>query len=137
MRRSLDYEMASVQRKNSAGSSHISSSTAKSDERGIGNEKPLLPTKHTCDSHLNPLATLKDYKSSKSEPMSSQMQPNLPSSTSSMLLSSRQEGHQSMENDLEPSEDEVQPAEDYTQSPGYMADEDFHPNVPKKKRKVQ
>ncbi|KAJ1423839.1 Tesmin/TSO1-like CXC domain [Sesbania bispinosa] len=144
-RRSLDFEMASVQRKNTGDSSNINSSAARSDERDVGNMK------HTGDPrkcvlpriglHLNALATLKYYKSIKSEMVSSERQPNLPSSTS-LHLPANQEHHlssvpPSMERDLEPSKNEVQPMENCTQSSVYMAGEDFHQNSPKKKRKAQ
>ncbi|RDX77046.1 Protein tesmin/TSO1-like CXC 2, partial [Mucuna pruriens] len=148
-RRCLDFEMASVQRKNSDDNSNTNSSTAKSDERNVGNEKEQLPTKHSGDSrrcvlpgiglHLNALAALKDCTNIKIEKLSSGRQPNLPSSPSSLQLSARQE-HQlslvpaSVERDLGPSENEVQPGEDCTQSLVPMAGEDFQQNSPKKKR---
>ncbi|TKY51184.1 tesmin/TSO CXC 2 [Spatholobus suberectus] len=150
-RRCLDFEIANVQRKNSDDNSNTNSSTAKSDERNVGNEKQLLPTKHIGDSrrcvlpgiglHLNALANLKDCKNIKIEKLSSGRQPNLPSSPSSLQLSASQE-HQlllvpaSAERDLEPSENEVQPGEDCTQSLVHMAGEDLQQNSPKKKRKV-
>lgn len=151
-RRCLDFEMASVQRKNSDDNSNTNSSTVKSDERNVDNEKQLLPTKHGGDSrrcvlpgiglHLNALATLKDCKNIKIEKLSSGRQPNLPSSSKSMQLSANQEYQQalvpaSVERDLEPSENEVQPGEDCTQSLVHMAGEDFQQNSPKKKRQVQ
>ncbi|KAG5075097.1 hypothetical protein JHK84_056328 [Glycine max] len=153
-RRCLDFEMASVQRRNPADNSNTNSSTAKSEERNVSNEKQLLPTKHSGDSrrcvlpgiglHLNALASLKDCKNIKIDTLSSGRQPNLPSSPSSVQLSPSQE-HQlslvpaSVERDLEPLENEVQPGEDCTQSLVLvqMAGEDFQQNSPKKKRQLE
>ncbi|XP_020210103.1 protein tesmin/TSO1-like CXC 3 isoform X2 [Cajanus cajan] len=148
-RRCLDFEMASVQRKNSDDNSNTNSSTVKSDVRNVGNEKQLLPTKHSGDSrrcvlpgiglHLNALATFNDCKNIKIENLSSGRQPNL-SSSSSLQLSASQE-HQlslvamSVEGDLEPSENEVQPGEDCAQSLVHVEGEDIQQNSPKKKRR--
>ncbi|RZB88958.1 Protein tesmin/TSO1-like CXC 2 isoform B [Glycine soja] len=136
-RRCLDFEMAIVQWKNPADNSNTNSSTAISDEGNVGNEKQLLPTKHSGDSrrcvlpgiglHLNALASLKDCKNVKIENLSSGRQPNLHCSPSSVQLSASQELQLSLvpassEIDLVPSENEVQPGEDFQQ------------NSPKKKR---
>lgn len=138
-----------MQRNNSGDNSNISSSTAKSDERNVGKEKPPLPGKCTRDSwrralpgiglHLNALGTLKGYTSIKNEPMSPGRIIKLPSCISSFNLSASQEHHQSLvpaslERDLEPSENEVQPSEDCAQLSVYKAGEDSHQNSPKKKR---
>ena len=147
-RRCLDFEMANVRRNNSDDNPNTSSSIAKSDEN-IGNEKQMLATKHSGDSrrcflpgiglHLNALATLKDHGGLKNEMLSSGREPNLPSSTSSLLPSTSQEYHlllvpASSERDMDPSENEVQPVEDCSQSSAHIAGEDFHQNSPKKKR---
>lgn len=151
-RRCLDFEMASVQRKNLDGKSNTNSSAEKSDEMDVSKGKQLLPMKHSGDSrkcvlpgiglHLNALATLNDCKNIKIEKLLSGRQPNMPSSSSSLQLSASQE-HQlslvpaSVEKELEPSENEVQPGEDCTQPLVHMAGEDFQQNSPKKKRQVE
>ncbi|KAL9317471.1 hypothetical protein ACSQ67_013988 [Phaseolus vulgaris] len=150
-RRCLDFEMASVQRKNLDGKSHTNSSTEKSDEMDVSKGKQVLPIKHSGDSrkcvlpgiglHLNALATLNDCKNIKIEKLLAGRQPNMPSSSSSVQLSASQE-HQlalvpaSVEKDLEPSENEVQPGEDCTQPLLLMAGEDFQQNSPKRKRQI-
>lgn len=150
-RRCLDFEMASVQRKNLDGKSNTNSSTEKSDEMDVSKGKQLVPIKHSGDSrkcvlpgiglHLNALASLNDCKNIKIETLISGRQTNLPSSSSSLQLSASQD-HQlslvpiSVEKDLEPSENEVQPGEDCTQPLVHMAGEDLQQNSPKKKRQV-
>ncbi|KAL2324427.1 hypothetical protein Fmac_023485 [Flemingia macrophylla] len=149
-RRCLDFEMASVQRKNSEDNSNTNSSTVNSDASNVDNEKQLLPTKQSGDSrrcvlpgiglHLNALATFNDCKNIKIEKLSSGRQPNLPSS-SSLQLSASQE-HQlslvpvSVERDLETTGNEVQPGEDCSQSLVHLPGEDLQQNSPKKKRQL-
>ncbi|KAJ1384364.1 Tesmin/TSO1-like CXC domain [Sesbania bispinosa] len=116
-RRCLDFEMASVRRKNSDDNSNTGSSTPQPEVRNAANEKQLLPAKRNGNSQ------------------------SLPSSTTSLQLSTSQE-HQhlalvsvSSERELDPSENGVQPGEDCSQASAYMAGEDFNPNSPKKKRR--
>ncbi|XP_047167511.1 protein tesmin/TSO1-like CXC 3 [Vigna umbellata] len=138
-RRCLDFEMASVQRKNLDGKSNTNSSAEKSDEMDVSKGKQLLPIKHSGDSrkcvlpgiglHLNALASLNDCKNIKIETLLSGRQPNLPSSSSSLQLSASQD-HQlslvptSVEKDMEQSDNEVQPGEDCTQPLVHMPGED-------------
>ncbi|XP_027361304.1 protein tesmin/TSO1-like CXC 2 [Abrus precatorius] len=146
-RRCLDFEMASVRRKNSDDNSNTSSGVLQSDERNVGNEKQQLPAKRNGNFqrgilrgiglHLNALAALKDYNGIQNEKSSSGTQLNLPSS--SLQISTSQDDQQlalvpvSSERELDPSDNGVQPAEDCYQA--YMAGEDFNQSSPKKKRR--
>lgn len=151
-RRCLDFEMASVRRKNSDDNSNTGSGTSQSEVTNAANEKQLLPTKRNANSqrcslpgiglHLNSLATLKDYKGIKNEKLSSGRQLSLPSSSSMQLSTSQEHQHLSVvsvssERELDPSDNGVQPAEDCSQASAFMAAEDFNQNSPKKKRQMQ
>lgn len=146
-RRCLDFEMASVRRKNSDDNSKPGSSASQTDEENVANEKKLLPAKRNANSqrcilpgiglHLNALAAFKDNKGIQNENFSS-AKITLPSSSSSLL----EHQHLSLvpvssERQLDPSDNGIQPAEDCSQAAAYMAGEDFNPNSPKKKRQVQ
>ncbi|OIV94989.1 hypothetical protein TanjilG_22186 [Lupinus angustifolius] len=144
-RRCLDFEMASVRRKNSDYNSNTSSSTLHSDGRNVADDNQLVHTKHHSDSrkcilpgiglHLNALATLKDHNGIKTERLSSGRQLSLICSTSSLKISTSQEHHHlalgdvSSEREIDLSNNGVQPDEDCR--------EDLNQNSPKKKRQVQ
>lgn len=150
-RRCLDFEMASVRRKNSDDNSKTGSSTTQSEVSNAANEKQLLPTKRNADSqrcilpgiglHLNALATLKDHKGLQNEKLTSGRQLSLSNSTSLLLSTCHEHQHLSVlsvsissERELDPSDNGVQPTEDCSQASAYMAGEDFNQNSPKKKR---
>ncbi|KAK7308040.1 hypothetical protein VNO77_41631 [Canavalia gladiata] len=149
-RRCLDFEMASVRRKNSDDNSNTDSSTSQSDERNVADEKQLLPTKRNGNLqrgilpgiglHLNALAALKDCKGIQNEKLSSGRQLSLPGSTSLQICTSQEHQHLALvpvssERELDPPDNGVQPAEDCPQPLAYMTAEDFNPNSPKKKRR--
>ncbi|XP_004511373.1 protein tesmin/TSO1-like CXC 2 [Cicer arietinum] len=151
-RRCLDFEMASVRRKNSDDNSKTGSSTTQSEVSNAANEKQLLPTKRNADSqrcilpgiglHLNALATLKDHKGLQNEKLTSGRQLSLSNSTSLLLSTCHEHQHLSVlsvsissERELDPSDNGVQPTEDCSQASAYMAGEDFNQNSPKKKRR--
>ncbi|KAI4317881.1 hypothetical protein L6164_025712 [Bauhinia variegata] len=153
-RRCLDFEMAAARRKNSDDGSNTGSSTSQSEERYAANNKQLLPTKRSGDSqrcilpgigfHLNALATLKDCKSVKTENLSSGRRFSLPSSASSLQLSTGQERpplssiSACAERGLDapdPNNGVLQPAEDSSEVSAYVVNDDFNQNSPKKKRR--
>lgn len=149
-RRCLDFEMAGMRRKNTNNGFNNSSSTVQSDDRDSANDSQLLPAKRNGDSqrcilpgiglHLNALATLKDYRSTKNENMSSGRQLSLPGPASVLQHSANQEQQQSMsasaERDLDPQENGVQSAEDNSRALVCVGGEDFNHNSPRKKKLV-
>ncbi|OIW11160.1 hypothetical protein TanjilG_22967 [Lupinus angustifolius] len=151
-RRCLDFEMASVRRKNSDDYSKTDSNTLQSGGRNVANEKQPIPTEQNSVSrncilpgiglHLNALATLKDHNIIKKEKFPSGRQHTLLCSTSSLQISTSQEHHLSLgavssEREFDSSNNDVQPGEDCSQASAYTARENHISISPKKKRKVQ
>ncbi|XP_019444563.1 PREDICTED: protein tesmin/TSO1-like CXC 2 [Lupinus angustifolius] len=148
-RRCLDFEMASVRRKNSDDYSKTDSNTLQSGGRNVANEKQPIPTEQNSVSrncilpgiglHLNALATLKDHNIIKKEKFPSGRQHTLLCSTSSLQISTSQEHHLSLgavssEREFDSSNNDVQPGEDCSQASAYTARENHISISPKKKR---
>ncbi|XP_057760195.1 protein tesmin/TSO1-like CXC 2 [Arachis stenosperma] len=136
-RRCLDFETASVQRKNS-------DHNLKSDSLVHSNEKQLVAAKCNSSSQqctmpavgldLNALAALKgDKKVISNDNWPCEIHVNLPSCTSMQIYTSH-EHHDPLAMEVDSSDIGLQPVEDSSHASDFTVDEDVNQNSPQKKR---